>query len=246
MYSDAVCNHYTCGFDNDDCGQCAEGCPYQKLSNGICDPECFNATCAFDAGDCFSASSFRRLTSIEPPTNKLATSTDQTPNHMVEPVLDASSVRRLEAFELPLACNQTSDSCNPLWIGDKYCDVIACGRECDQQDCQQVASVETCSQTCRNADLFNDRCDKGCASLDCNFDGGLCPVSCDAACGNNIVLNTCTAPACDVPMCRYDIGRCRDSFNPLLRCSPACDSRFLGNGRCDAACNNKACKWDGK
>jgi len=230
--SDPVCNHYTCGYDRGDCGQCAPGCTVDKIRNGVCDPECFNPACAFDTDDCF-------------PTGE--EEDDETSgSRLLAESSPATKASKAGKSKLPKACKQASKRCKPKWIGDKYCDLIACGRECDAADCQQADTSAECFQTCRPQDLYNDRCDKGCATLACNFDGGLCPVSCDAACGNKITLDKCSKPQCDVPMCRYDIGRCRDNANVAVRCSPACEVSMLGDGQCNPECNNAACKWDGE
>jgi hypothetical protein len=153
FHSDAVCNHFTCGYDHDDCGECAPGCSFDKLSNGYCEDECFTGSCAFDKDDCFASLPTTALiaASDDDLNRKKATK----PPHKKKTSVPTNAPQQPK--QLPEACKQTSATCLPEWIGDKYCDVIACGRECDLDDCQEIASTTTCSQTCQNSDLYNDK-----------------------------------------------------------------------------------------
>jgi len=219
---DPVCNHYTCQFDQGDCGPCSPGCPYQKLGNGVCDEACFNALCAFDVDDCFKTS------------RRLSDPMSMTPDDSV-----------VSTPHLPSFCNVTSFFCDPAWIGDKYCDLIACGQECDIVDCQSTSSTEQCSPTCSPTLLTNGVCDRACDSVDCDYDGGLCPIcsleSCDMAAFNE--PHTECLEGCNHPSCQYDLGNCLNETSSL--CAPNCYSFMISDEVCQAACNTEACDWDG-
>merc|ERR1719271_1096206 len=77
---DSECENVDCHYDGEDCGygggmygppppgmyyggmyyggmygydgECAPGCPYDWISDGVCDSNCFNVHCNDDGGDC--------------------------------------------------------------------------------------------------------------------------------------------------------------------------------------------------
>lgn len=232
IFSDPVCNHYTCGYDHDDCGQCAPGCSHDMLSNKICDQACYNATCAFDNKDCFANATVGRRLHAE-------MIEETTLNNARE--LDDDAYGEPDGKTLPPICQAT---CLPQHIGDKYCDALLCGRECDFDDCRKYQTVETCNaNSCPSYMRSDSVCNAPCATRSCNFDGGRCPVLCPGSkCGDLISSKTCQA-GCNTDTCRFQINTCyNQKFAP---CGAPCKTSMLGNGICNAECNKLACKWDG-
>mmetsp|Transcript_29562 Transcript_29562/g.52931 ORF Transcript_29562/g.52931 Transcript_29562/m.52931 type:complete len:224 (-) Transcript_29562:201-872(-) len=177
---------------------------------------------------------------------------------------------------------ECAPGCALNWLGDGVCEepcfVLSCSF--DDGDCDHAvvpaASVDEshdhCAPGCRSAWLGDGECDPACNNADCRFDIGDCDTedpllhfsgelfsvgSDECAPGCPIVWlgdGDCDA-ACNQAECRFDMGDCDEEArrydsddgtngSPYKDCAPGCLVAWLGNGKCDAPCDNMACNYD--
>jgi len=220
--------------------ECATGCRYDQIDDGICDDVCYNSECNYDGADCECARGCRY-------------------SWISDGVCDDA------CYNAECNYDGTDCECAPgcpySWIGDGFCDAACYNAECnyDGTDCE-------CAPGCPYSWIGDGICDDACYNEACNYDGGDCCAPgcptfwvgdgiCDPTCYNetcNFDGGDCDCapgcpyiwigdgicdPTCYNEVCNFDGGDCE--------CAPGCPSFWIGDAICDPSCDNEACNFDG-
>lgn len=207
--------------------ECAPGCPFDWVGDGICDPECYNPSCNFDGGDCSAYCA---------------------PNCPADWVGDGTC----DETCLNEACDYDGGDCGCAsgcpyeWINDGFCDEACFNAQCqyDGGDCAGY-----CAPGCPSEWVGDQVCDSACNNSSCDFDGGDCNIH---ACCNPYVpsddecatvsVNAClseggaprqgqTCPA-DCQLCDAPCVWCWTGTAYEQNCSPT----WNGDAECDCGC----------
>ncbi|KAL0225430.1 hypothetical protein RCL1_003342 [Eukaryota sp. TZLM3-RCL] len=99
--------------------------------------------------------------------------------------------------------------------------------------------VPECSPGCSSSWIGDGTCDSPCNNEDCGFDGGDCEGTTSRETPSSSTTNPWswdfTTPSTTSSA----------SFTTSRYCSSGCFISWVGDGYCDALCNNKACAFDG-
>eukprot|EP00727_Mastigamoeba_balamuthi_P004821 m51a1_g14337 hypothetical protein (1356) ;mRNA; r:151650-157768 len=230
---DAQCATLACGLDNNACKSvCSERCPTSMINNGVCDPACLTPECLYDEEDCVSRFCHRMCPS------------PLVGNGQCDP-LCYDSMCNYDGGD----CNQYNTSCalncDMAVVNNSVCDPACDVRRCnyDGGDCDKYSHCSAYHST-----LSDGKCNLNSNNSECLYDGGDC-LFCAPRCSLSMLNNSRCDYACynatTTPQkeCGFDSGSCSGRVGEQF-CSVDCLKSQIGDGVCQEACFNEACRWD--
>merc|ERR1711871_594234 len=123
-----------------------------------------------------------------------------------------------------------------------------------------------CPSECAQENIGNGMCDDACVKPECGYDhGDCCASSSSSECTPELMDNYVCDAACNIAECGYDKGMCggdhgsyggtdggdhgsygsTDGDDSYPHCDRStCHMGWIGDGVCDASCNNMECGYD--
>eukprot|EP00727_Mastigamoeba_balamuthi_P004818 m51a1_g14334 putative serine protease 27-like (1717) ;mRNA; r:128631-137854 len=198
------------------------GCPKQQIGNGYCNILCYSEECQWDGGDC---------------TNRTC-GAGCTADMLVNDVCDVQCITNDCGLDNNKCRGVCSELCLSSMIDNGVCDPYCLNHNCSYDGGDCAAYNNSCALFCLSGDIHNGVCDPACNVKQCNFDGGDCDK-----------YARCQAPLEDLGdgKCNrlYNTSECLHDGGDCLFCAPRCSLSMINNSRCDPACYNAQCNWDG-
>lgn len=208
---DESCNSPLCAYDNYYCLECADGCKWTDIGDGLCQPSCVVAECLFDLDDCSC--------------NENCDLYD-----LYDAMCDQECNESRCNFD-NFACKQCASGCYLTMLNNGICNPECYLAECafDLSDClcsPYCSSTNSCEYECINmyCGYSKTQCEVGeilktlansavLHDVEAVWDPSLC-YDIDPDCIYLILNQECDV-ICNVAECLFDLGRCDTCSNAL-------------------------------
>ena len=242
-FCDDVCMNPSCHFDNlltdssfpdpstyfslflsSDCFyECLNYCDVSLLANGQCNSECNRFECGWDLGDCGYCN------------------TACTEAMLMNEVCDSQCQDYLCLYDNKV-CETCAPGCTMAMVFDDNCQSDCNNYNCywDSYKCHSTFCSYWCTPVIA-ADTT--KCNGYCNNSNCNYNNDQC--SCSPGCNKGVLAeSTCRVDASGIIDDPCATLECDFKNNLCGYCASGCYEIMLGDGDCQAVCNNEDCSYD--